>query len=370
MQHLMQSTRPDHVLLDPALTHDPVLTKEPIYSPYLTGLYLLVDRLGSEHPHYLRLLTLQQRLEENIRKALFDGDTETTSSDRASIIYELNRIAVSNLDTTFNSLCSQSPARPAASLTANLPITAWTNAEALSPKYPFLLQKLNTLAKSDAYEDALSLYWKLMYFTGTRELWTDRDHINSIMLAMAKKAKDWRTCGLIIADGVAWPFIHTGQNTKAHSTLSSALPYLSKTSSGLIVYYDSLAELHEASGHPSVATDHYNAALAHSKNAKHDLQEYKIIQKRNLTRVNADPIASASKLVALEQLRDKFKEIKSFREAIVDLEIAKTLHELNSSEALPVAMHAHHLLENEILMPSRAAKALRLIDRISRPKQL
>jgi hypothetical protein len=33
-------------------------------------------------------------------------------------------------------------------------------------------------------------------------------------------------------------------------------------------------------------------------------------------------------------------------------------------------MHAHHLLENEILMPSRAAKALRLIDRISRPKQL
>ena len=171
-----------------------------------------------------------------------------------------------------------------------------------------------------------------MYFTGTRELWNDRNHINSLMLDMAKKGADWRTCGIIIANGIVWPLTHNGEYAKAHSTLSISLEDFSKTKTPAdkIVYYDSLAELHEESGHPSDAVDHYNTALELAKSARHDVQESKILYKRNFARVKSDPSASSSKIVALEQLRDNFSAIKSFREAIVNLEIAKTLHQLAS----------------------------------------
>jgi hypothetical protein len=83
------------------------------FTRYEQGLKRLRDRVGSGtdmgtgHPRMLELLTLEQRLQDNIAQFRQAGDTDTRRSERVEIIRELNRFALSITanETSFNDLC-------------------------------------------------------------------------------------------------------------------------------------------------------------------------------------------------------------------------------------------------------------------------
>lgn len=76
-----------------------------VFIRYETGLHRLLERLGSEHPHYVETLTLQTRLLENIAQVREYSDSENLRSERNRILTQLNRLALESLSVTFNQLC-------------------------------------------------------------------------------------------------------------------------------------------------------------------------------------------------------------------------------------------------------------------------
>lgn len=75
------------------------------YSGYERGLDSLLAKINNSSSEYFRLLSLQQRLEENIRDARTFGDSQNRKSERAEIILQLNQMAITTINLTFNELC-------------------------------------------------------------------------------------------------------------------------------------------------------------------------------------------------------------------------------------------------------------------------
>lgn len=71
---------------------------------YDRGLAALKAALPGEHQ--AALLTLEDRLQSNLRKEKLFGGTETTRAERSAIIYELNDLALRVLGVGFNDLCA------------------------------------------------------------------------------------------------------------------------------------------------------------------------------------------------------------------------------------------------------------------------
>ena len=82
---------------------------------YDRGLAALKAALPGEHQ--AALLTLEDRLQSNLRKEKLFGGTETTRADRSAIIYELNDLALRVLGISFNDLCvGQVASKPASDI--------------------------------------------------------------------------------------------------------------------------------------------------------------------------------------------------------------------------------------------------------------
>ena len=99
----------------PAPTQAPVVRvdqSDDVYSRYESGLRQLLARLGPGHPGHSDALVYEQRLTENITMARRHGDTPALKAERSTIVVQLNRLACSQLDMTFNDLCRPVPERP------------------------------------------------------------------------------------------------------------------------------------------------------------------------------------------------------------------------------------------------------------------
>jgi serine/threonine protein kinase len=81
---------------------------------YEIALLQLLDQLGKDRPRQVEALTYQYRLLENIDQCNRYGDTNELKSDRARIIDQLNKLALSVLGISFNKLMTIS-ATPGAS---------------------------------------------------------------------------------------------------------------------------------------------------------------------------------------------------------------------------------------------------------------
>ena len=75
-----------------------------IFSFYESGLELILQRMGKDHPHYTEALTLQSRLLENIDQTHRHGDTETRRAERSEIRDALNHLALETVGVSFNDL--------------------------------------------------------------------------------------------------------------------------------------------------------------------------------------------------------------------------------------------------------------------------
>lgn len=76
-----------------------------IYASLERGLEKLQKAMGQDHPDYADFTASEQRLKDNIKRSRRFGDTQNRQAERVEIIEQLNRIARSTLNITFNSLC-------------------------------------------------------------------------------------------------------------------------------------------------------------------------------------------------------------------------------------------------------------------------
>jgi len=73
---------------------------------YARGLAALIERLAqADVETRLAFAVLESRLKDNLRDDRLYGTTEAIRSDRARIIYELNRLALNHAGPSFNELC-------------------------------------------------------------------------------------------------------------------------------------------------------------------------------------------------------------------------------------------------------------------------
>jgi hypothetical protein len=77
-----------------------------VFTCYEEGLARLLQRLDRDHPHYGEALTFEQRLRENIARSRRHRDTETMRAERAEVVMRLNQLALREVGTSFNELCS------------------------------------------------------------------------------------------------------------------------------------------------------------------------------------------------------------------------------------------------------------------------
>lgn len=74
-----------------------------MFSQYERGLEQLLRRIRPDQALYVEALTLQVRLQENMSATRLYGDTETRRAERAGILHELNRLALTTFGTSFAS---------------------------------------------------------------------------------------------------------------------------------------------------------------------------------------------------------------------------------------------------------------------------
>jgi formylglycine-generating enzyme required for sulfatase activity len=130
-----------------------------IFASYEKGLTQLLDRLGSDHLHYVESLTLQTRLLENLAQVRNFSDSENLRSERNRILEQLNRLTLKCLGVTFNQLCGlvSEPPLPQAvyqvvPLDAGLEVQEPPSHLSLPPGYRYLGQ-MDGLATDHLYRE-------------------------------------------------------------------------------------------------------------------------------------------------------------------------------------------------------------------------
>jgi hypothetical protein len=76
-----------------------------IFATYEAGLMQLLKLLGSSHPRYAEVLTLQSRLLENIARVRQYGHNEIWSTERTQILATLDQLTLKTLKMSFHDLC-------------------------------------------------------------------------------------------------------------------------------------------------------------------------------------------------------------------------------------------------------------------------
>ena len=223
--------------------------------PYQKGMATLLKIAGHRHSSYLHLLTLQQRLEETISNTRQYGDDETQRALRSRIILQLNMVSLEVAETSFNSLCGLSTVSTletevGAPSHTSLPLDAWPRFLEMDADYE---QRLDTLLLSiihgrydhGRYDEALAQYWNLLYYTGTRELWRDRDFVSNRLIKACKKEGDLRSLGLIKVKGLAWPQMYKNHFAAAKRILHDGMKTLvqAKAQTDIGVFYEYMADI-------------------------------------------------------------------------------------------------------------------------------
>ena len=79
------------------------------FTPYITGLSIIRDRLGSSPGELSLLLEYEHRLLANIQQAQTSGDSSLLQTERIQLINELNVVAIQAGGQNFNQFCELPP---------------------------------------------------------------------------------------------------------------------------------------------------------------------------------------------------------------------------------------------------------------------
>jgi hypothetical protein len=334
---------------------------------YEKGMATLLKIAGSRHPSYILLLTLQQRLGETISNTRQYGDDETQRALRNRIIAQLNMVSLEVAQTSFNSLCAfptvgTFESEVGASSQTTLPLDAWPRFLEMDADYEQRRDSLLLSIIRGTYDEALAQYWHLLYYTGTRELWLDRDFVSNRLIEACEKEGDLRSLGLIKIKGLAWPYMYKNRFTTAKRILHDGMTTLvqARAQTDIGVFYEYMADIASEIGDVPSANGSYAAALSKVIGA----DSYRIELKQRFANVRHERLGCKRRVEGLLTLIEGFRTIKSYQEGIVQIELARSYHSLRSPEAIVIAEEAYELLHDNVMMPTSAAKAKQLIHEI------
>jgi hypothetical protein len=344
---------------------------------YEYGIRKLVEIAFNCDEYYDSVLIYEQRLLENIFQTRQFGDTENRRAERAEIIAYLNRITLALLRTSFLGLCRSESNSSAISSRVeikadnnyyNLRPGAWTPIPSLATTYTNYIESIYSLEKSQEYEGVKSSYWKILYFLNYRELWGESQSLSRFVLALSKKNNDLVNSGLILSKGIAYSFAEQNQYLSAEYNLKLAYEYfkVAKFKEGEAICWNIMADIYLSIGKYQVALNCYDEA----KKGFVGIEEYQLNLKRLFLITSSDDLKINSRIIALSMLRDKFSEIKDYREALVDLEIAKSYDAKgDNDQALLFARNSFTLLNDVISMPRNAIKARNFLKYLNRKQK-
>jgi len=248
-----------------------------------------------------------------------------------------------------------------------VPLEGWLRSLAIDSNYQERHDRLVVSLINNEYEEAATQYWELLYYTGTRELWIDRAYLSERLLEMSERRGDHRTSGLILAKGQAWPLVYNRRAREARKALEKALAFSvrAKDRLGIALYHEYMADVASSSGNVRLADEHYLEARDLFQGA----EAHKVELKRLFARSAHDDLGSRNRITALARLREDFGSLKSYMEGITQIELARSYLFLGAPEALITAEEAYSLLENDVKMPTSAAKAKALLERILKTRR-
>jgi tetratricopeptide (TPR) repeat protein len=255
-----------------------------------------------------------------------------------------------------------------ASIWTNLPQTAWPRFREIDANYPELHKQLVLSLIEEDYDKAQDQYWNLLYYTGTRELWVDRAYLSRRLLDLSNKNGDYRTSGLILAKGDAWPLIYRRDFRGAKRMLTKARNAFvrARARSELGVFDEYMGDIYSETGNVRLADKIY--LEARHKAREDDAHEIEL--KRLFMHAKHDSLGSRHRISELIRLRADFGERKSYWEGMVQIELAKSYHFLKAPEALITAEEAYSLLKHDVMMPTSAAEARRVVQLIATGKTI
>lgn len=240
---------------------------------------------------------------------------------------------------------------------------AWPQFLEIDQNYTDLRKQLLYSISNKQYELANSQYHQILHYMGTRELWDDADFFSKQILYLSNQHKDYRNFGIILIKGRAWQLLRRRRFNLAEDVLEKAFDFLkSRSEKGL--FYDRIGDLYFEKGRVALASEFYTKARDYLR----DVDAHKAELKRLLLKAQNINLDSSKRIDELTRLREEFRSIKSFREGMVLIELAKSYHFLHAPEAISAADSAYKFLCNEVRMPSMTAKAEQILKFIKQGK--
>ena len=188
-----------------------------------------------------------------------------------------------------------------------------------------------------------------------------------MLLELSERHKDHGTSGLIVARGRAWPHIYKGRLREARRVLERALAFSvrAKDRHGIAVFHEYMADVASSSGNVPLANEHYLEA----RGMFHGAEAHKVELKRLFATSAHDDLGSRHRIASLTRLREDFGALKSYKEGLVQMELARSYLFLGAPEALVTAEEAYGLFKNDVMMPTSTAKAKALLQRVLKAKR-
>jgi hypothetical protein len=239
---------------------------------------------------------------------------------------------------------------------------AWTQVPDFSASFATYIAIIGSLADLKEYEHALDLYWKVLYFSGYRELWGERLAVSSKLLRLARRSHDEKTEGLILARGIAYAYLSQNGHDSAQRLLKRAYRVFehAKNHRGLGIVWSYLGDVFAAEGREAQALE----AFGYGEAELEGLERRQVQLKATFYRLTQDESANGRRVDLLLRLRDQFAAIGDYREGLVDLEIARALDRLGSPLGLDHAQRAVTLFRDTIAMPRNAVRAEAVLAQI------
>lgn len=238
----------------------------------------------------------------------------------------------------------------------------------LSHRYIDLAQALGILIKQQEYDPARILYWKILHYTGYRELWAERSEFSNQLLTLSNSVGHHSNSAEVLLRGIAYERIEKSQVRLAESSLVQAYESFrsAKRRDAAALCANYLGDLRARCGLADEADKQYQIA----EESFDGLERDRVALKRRLLALQHADMLPSKLAKELRKLRDEFKILQDYRFATVDRELAIVWSRIGENEeALRWANQSVRFFREEIVMPREAIKSESVLEKIRKRVQ-
>lgn len=239
---------------------------------------------------------------------------------------------------------------------------AWIYVPDNDINYQEYISAVTSLVAVDDYDHANSIFWKILYNLGYKGLWKERILLSKMLYGMSIEKGDFKNAGLILNRGVAYTFHENGFDVNTVACLKRSFDYFKRTNYriGKASCISRYAEILCRQKKYNRAKEQFKKAIKYSPS--NSIDQYQIYLKaKHLLTLNGQGSIN-ERIDNLLLLKDKFFEIKDYREGIMHSNIGRLFLEVND---IPNARYhlekAKIFFKHKVDMPRNRIKAEKLL---------